>query len=153
LFVEAATQKEVVRVDLFSVTSRDIRGGRIFLFRGELDVSSCQRLTEELAGPPGSLVVIDLSQLAFIDSSGLGVIHRARRRMIKDGGTLVLSRPRPNVHRVLEITGLDKWVTDWDPEWAETPQAEFLPDSVWNRTTPLTEVARVGAEELKPTSN
>jgi stage II sporulation protein AA (anti-sigma F factor antagonist) len=139
-------------VDLFSVTSRDIRGGRVFLFCGELDLSSCQGLTEELVGSPRSLVVIDLSQLAFIDSSGLGAIHRARQRMIKDGGTLVLSRPQPNVHRVLQITGLDAWVTDWDPEWTEAPTAELLPDSVWNRTTPLTEVAHVGREELKPIS-
>jgi hypothetical protein len=38
------------------------------------------------------------------------------------------------VERVLEITGLDEWVTDWDPEWG-APVAELLPDSVWDRTT------------------
>lgn len=138
-------------MDLFRVTSRDIRGGRVFHFFGELDLSSCQGLMEELVGSPRSLVVIDLSELAFIDSSGLGAIHRARLRMIKDGGSLVLCRPQANVYRVLQITGLDEWVTDWDPEWTEAPMAENLPDSVWSRTNPLTE-ARVGPEELKPTS-
>jgi anti-anti-sigma factor len=124
-------------VDLFSVTSRDIRGGRVFVLCGELDLSSCQGLTEELVGSPGSLLVIDLAQLAFIDSSGLGAIHRARQGILKGGGTLVLSRPQPNVQRVLEITGLDGWVTDWNPEWVDVSIPELLPDSVWNRTTGL----------------
>jgi stage II sporulation protein AA (anti-sigma F factor antagonist) len=121
-------------VDLFSVTSRDFCGGRVFVLCGELDLSSCQGLTEELVGAPGSLVVIDLARLAFIDSSGLGAIHRARQRMEKDGGNLVLCRPQPNVKRVLEITSLDEWVTDWDPEW-DASIAELLHDSVWDRTT------------------
>jgi stage II sporulation protein AA (anti-sigma F factor antagonist) len=121
-------------VDLFSVTSRDFWGGRVFVLCGELDLSSCQGLTEELVGAPGSLVVIDLARLAFIDSSGLGAIHRARQRMEKDGGNLVLCRPQPNVKRVLEITSLDEWVTDWDPEW-DASIAELLHDSVWDRTT------------------
>ena len=122
-------------MDLFSVTSRDVRGGRVFTLFGELDLSSCQGLADELIGPPGSLVVIDLAQLTFLDSSGLGTIHRVRQRVIKDGGTLVLSRPQPNVQRVLEITGLDGWVSDWDPEWADAATAELLPDSVWDRST------------------
>lgn len=64
------------------------------------------------------LVVLDLLQLTFIDSSGLGAIHAARRAAIEDGGSLVLCRPTPMVYRVLEITGLDTWVTDWDPKWS-----------------------------------
>ena len=105
--------------DLFGVTcSYDIDGARIFALRGELDASTCGGLAERLVGPPGSLVVIDLSQLTFMDSSGLGAIHTARRVAIKDGGNLVVSRPSPIVLRVLEITGLDMWVTDWDQKWS-----------------------------------
>jgi stage II sporulation protein AA (anti-sigma F factor antagonist) len=124
-------------VDLLSITSRDILGGRVLVLCGELDLSSCQGLTDELVGSPGSLTVIDLAQLSFIDSSGLGAIHRARQRIEKDGGTLVLSRPQPNVQRVLEITGLDGWVTDWDPEWADVPIVELLRDSDWTTTVGL----------------
>lgn len=105
-------------VDLFSVTSRDFEDGRVFALRGELDVSSCDGLPEQLQGPPGRLVVIDLAELTFVDSSGLGAIHAARRLAIKNGGTLVVSRPQPVVHRVLELTGLDIWVRDWDLKWS-----------------------------------
>jgi anti-anti-sigma factor len=100
------------------VTSHDIEGGQVFTLNGELDVTTSQGLAERLTGPPGSLVVLDLSGLSFMDSSGIGAIHAARRLTIKNGGTLVVCRPSPQVHRVLEITGLDTWITDWDPEWS-----------------------------------
>jgi anti-anti-sigma factor len=105
-------------VDLFGVTSYDIDEGRVFALRGELDASTCLGLSERLVGPPGSLVVVDLGQLTFMDSSGLGALHIARRMAIKDGGNLVVSRPSPIVQRVLEITGLDTWVADWDQKWS-----------------------------------
>ena len=104
--------------DLFGITSHDFEGGRVFALRGELDASTCRGLAERLIGPPGSLVVVDLDQLTYMDSSGLGAIHAARRVAIKDGGTLIVCRPCPMVHRVLEITGLDAWVGDWDPMWS-----------------------------------
>ena len=106
-------------VDPFGVTSYDFDGGRVFALRGELDASTCRGLAEQLVGPPGSLVVVDLRQLTFMDSSGLGAIHAARRMAIEDGGNLVVCRPTPMVHRVLEITGLDKRVADWDPDWSK----------------------------------
>ncbi len=104
--------------DPFGVTSHDVAGCRIVALRGELDASTCQELAERLIGPPGWLVVVDLRRLTFMDSSGLGTIHAARRVAISDGGNLVVSRPNPMVYRVLEITGLDTWVTNWNPEWS-----------------------------------
>jgi anti-anti-sigma factor len=107
-----------VILDIFGVTSYVFDGGRVFTLRGELDASTVPGLAEEMIGDPGPLVVLDLSQLTFIDSSGLGAIHAARQRVIDDGGILVVCRPSPAVHRVLEITGLDIWVADWDTAWS-----------------------------------
>jgi anti-anti-sigma factor len=121
-------------VSPFEITSRAIEGGRVFVFWGELSRSSCQGLIEELIGPPGSFVVIDLSQLTRIDSSGLDAIARARHTMITDGGMLVVCRPRPDLRRALEIVGLDDWITDWDPYWWGPFISELIPDSVWART-------------------
>lgn len=101
------------------MTSYVFDGGRIFNLRGELDASTAPGLAEQMLGDPGSLVVLDLGQLTFIDSSGLGAIHAARQQVINDGGILVVCRPSPAVHRVLEITGLDIWLADWDPAWSE----------------------------------
>jgi anti-anti-sigma factor len=105
-------------VDLFGVTSYSFDGGRVVALRGELDASTTRDLADHLIGPPGSLVVVDLFGLTFIDSSGLGAIHAARRKAREDGGNLIVCRPNPTVFRVLEITGFDMWVTDWDPAWS-----------------------------------
>jgi anti-sigma B factor antagonist len=105
-------------VNSMDVTSHDIEGGRVFTLSGELDVTTADGLADRLTGPPGALVVLDLSGLTFMDSSGIGAIHAARRLTIKNGGTLVVSRPSAQVHRVLEITGLDTWIKDWDPDWS-----------------------------------
>jgi anti-sigma B factor antagonist len=101
------------------VDSYDFDGGRVIALGGELDVYTCQGLAERMSGIPGSLIVVDLAQLTFIDSSGLGLIHQARRKAIEDGGNLVVCNPCPRVLRVLEITGLDTWVTDWDSKWSK----------------------------------
>lgn len=107
--------------DLFRVSSHDFDGGRVFTLRGELDASTCRGLAERLTAPPGFLVVVDLCHLTFMDSSGLGALHAARRLVIKDGGDLVVSRPSPIVYRVLEITGLDVWIREWDQKWSNDP--------------------------------
>jgi anti-anti-sigma factor len=108
-----------VKVDSFGVTSRNIEGGRVVVLCGELDISSTsQGLVEQMIGPPGSLVVVDLTQLTFMDSSGLSAIHSARRTMMRDGGTLVVSRPQQPVEKLLEMTGLDGWLTDWNSDWS-----------------------------------
>ena len=106
-------------VKSIGVTSHDIQGGRVFALSGELDVTTSEGLAERLTGPPGALVVLDLSGLTFMDSSGIGAIHAARRLTIKNAGTLVVCRPSPPVQRVLEITGLDTWITDWEAEWSD----------------------------------
>lgn len=110
-------------VNQFGMTSYDFGSGRIFALEGELDVCTCPGLSEQLVGPPRSLLVVDLALLTFIDSSGLGAIHAARRRAIEKGGTLVVCRPSPMVHRILEITGLDTWVADWQPDWSRVSAA------------------------------
>ena len=44
-------------VDRFSATSRDIKGGRVSAFRGELDLSRCDGLVEQIGTPNGGETV------------------------------------------------------------------------------------------------
>jgi anti-sigma B factor antagonist len=111
-------REETVMVEAVCGSCYDFPGGRVFALRGELDISSCPGLAEHLVAPPGALIVVDLAALTFMDSSGLGVLHAARRVAIKDGGSLIVTRPNAMVRRVMEMTGLDIWIVDWDPNWA-----------------------------------
>jgi anti-sigma B factor antagonist len=59
------------------------------------------------ANSPG-LLVLDLSQLEFIDSTGLEVILRAARRAHDAGRRLIVRRPSRYVRRLLEMTAIDQ---------------------------------------------
>jgi len=85
-------------------------GTTILALSGELDLRTVSRLEDELShdDPPVSLVIVDLSQLEFIDSSGLHALLATHRRLQRSGGRLVIVRGSPQVQRVLEITGLDR---------------------------------------------
>lgn len=77
---------------------------------GELDVTTVVVLDTELhrieaESPAG--VVLDLSGLEFIDSLGIACLLAAGRRAAEHGRELVMARPRPEVDRVLRLTGVD----------------------------------------------
>jgi anti-anti-sigma factor len=78
---------------------------------GEVDVRSAPNLRSRLDAASrryrGQVVVVDLSGVTFIDSTGLGVLVGALRSMRSTGGGLCLSGCAPGVARVLSITGLD----------------------------------------------
>jgi anti-sigma B factor antagonist len=111
----------VLQPESLGVAVVEIGDAHIVRLSGELDVGSADDLTERLAEIGGSNVVVDLADLSFMDSSGIGALIRAKNRMAADGNSLVLSRPQPNVLRVLEITGLADWVVGWSPEWSDQP--------------------------------
>jgi anti-sigma B factor antagonist len=78
---------------------------------GELDLESAATVRERLHGllDDGALHLhIDLGELSFIDSRGLGVLIGVARRLHEQGGSLVVSRPTPPVQRVFEVTRLDQ---------------------------------------------
>lgn len=77
--------------------------------RGELDLSTSPRLAETLQREIecGRSVVLDLSGVTFIDSTGLNTLIRALQICDATGGTLAVNGDLPaQVSRVFEITGL-----------------------------------------------
>jgi anti-sigma B factor antagonist len=78
---------------------------------GDLDLETAPRL---LAGAEPHLVaaeetlIIDLSALAFIDSSGLSVLIRINERLSTIGRPWTIIAPAPQVAKAFEITGLDQ---------------------------------------------
>lgn len=70
------------------------RRGAEFTLRvaGEMDLDSCPRLDAALHLPAGcTAVLLDLSEVSFMDSSGLNLLLRLRLRLQKAGVRLVLS--------------------------------------------------------------
>ncbi len=77
--------------------------------KGELDLATAPRLDlllDELTADGHDRVLVDLSELQFMDSVGLGSIVRAHGRADANGNHLVVRLGRPQVRRLFEITGI-----------------------------------------------
>jgi anti-anti-sigma factor len=56
-------------------------------------------------------VVVDLTRTEQISSTGIGLLHYYSRLLPKQGGRLVIVRPKGHVARILEMTHLDRGLT------------------------------------------
>lgn len=77
--------------------------------RGELDLVGAPRLRAELDArwsPAVHELVLDLSEVTFVDSSGLGVILTCYRRLCAQEGRMRIVGASPMVRRVLEMSGV-----------------------------------------------
>ncbi|MFL5907343.1 MAG: STAS domain-containing protein [Solirubrobacterales bacterium] len=85
-------------------------GPSVVSLAGELDLSTIPRLEgrlfEELRTRPG--VVVDLTRLSFIDSSGIGLLIQAFRADGDRGGMCTVISPRSQVERVFALAGIDR---------------------------------------------
>lgn len=90
------------------VSSSAGEGSVTLTLRGELDLASAGALEKRLSaverGSPGRILV-DLTGLTFIDSSGLRVLLLADGRAREQGHELVFTESTETVRRVLEMTG------------------------------------------------
>jgi len=78
---------------------------------GELDASTVAEFREHLTSLVGtSRLVIDLCEVPFMDSSGLGALIGGIRRIRDAGGTVGVVCDRPGVLRLLHTTGFDRIV-------------------------------------------
>jgi anti-sigma B factor antagonist len=78
---------------------------------GEVDVYTAPRLKEELVSliqGGCSYVIVDMEHVAFIDSSGLGVLVSALRRAREKDGAVRIVCKQESVLKIFRITGLDK---------------------------------------------
>ena len=81
---------------------------------GEIDLASSHQLVDaiESALMAGSrVIVLDFEQVTFINSTGLGAMVAATKRLRSEGGDLVLRRFRGIPASALATTGLDRFFT------------------------------------------
>ncbi|MEV1052051.1 STAS domain-containing protein [Streptomyces sp. NPDC049887] len=84
-------------------------GTALVTIRGELDVDTATLLHHHLANQAlhgRRHLVLDLSAVDFMDSSGLNVLIRATRETRATGGDLHLAAPTPPVAKLFDLTGL-----------------------------------------------
>jgi len=96
--------------ELLEVSREDHDGVPVVRPVGELDVATTPALRAELTAIPEDTakVIVDLTDVTFLDSTGLGVLIAAMKRFRDSSaaGRLDLVVTRPHIHKVLEVTGL-----------------------------------------------
>ena len=80
-------------------------GSAVVAVSGEIDIATSPELANVLNDFTRESVIVDLSEVAFIDSSGLATLAEAHKRMSAEGGGLAIDGVRPNVLKVFEMTG------------------------------------------------
>lgn len=103
---------------------RTIRGHTVLRISGELDIATAAVLRDRIAAVLDDTVlpvIIDLSRVSFCDASGLTMLITVQRRANARGRTVALAGPRPNVRKLLRITGLDQAF----PIYSSLAQAAF----------------------------
>jgi anti-anti-sigma factor len=103
----------------FAITAQTRGESQVLLLAGELDLSTVgelsDRLSSELDGQPSALT-LDLSELTFMDSTGLRLLIELDLRASKEEWTLILI---PSQHEstttILRLTGADEALPFEDP--------------------------------------
>jgi anti-sigma B factor antagonist len=93
----------------FNVSVTDDGDSTVVAVAGELDVATAPALREELyrvIDRGVTKICVDLADMDFIDSTGLGVLVGALKRVKEREGQLELRSLPPSAQRVFEITGL-----------------------------------------------
>ena len=82
--------------------------------KGELDHHSARMTIQGIESAMDRFLprhcALEMSSLSFMDSSGIAVILRAKKRMTEAGGELIILDPSPLVGRVLTASGVDRLV-------------------------------------------
>jgi anti-sigma B factor antagonist len=109
-------REELPKIDVSVTAVRT--GDRAYLVAvdGELDLYSAPQLQAELdaLAPDATDVVLDLTEVGFIDSTALGTILASGRRLRDAGGRLALVAATPATRKLLGVVGVDRVLPVYD---------------------------------------
>ncbi|MFI6035969.1 STAS domain-containing protein [Streptomyces sp. NPDC051315] len=96
------------------ITHGEAATGPVLHVAGELDYARAAALrhqVEHLVLEPGQCLTLDLSDLAFCDSTGITSLLAARQRAQAAGADITLAAVPPTLLRILSVVGLDQVFT------------------------------------------
>ena len=99
-----------VTMDLDVQTSRH-GDAHVLTLQGEIDVYTAPRLRQSIADlvtAGARLVVVDMKDIDFLDSTGVGVLVQALRRLQARDGDLVIVVTQEKILKIFDITGLNR---------------------------------------------
>lgn len=88
-------------------------GALVLAIEGELDLATAPKVREPLEDgieTGAKQIVIDMLGCGFIDSTGLGVLLHAAKRLEENGGAMALVCVDDQIKRLLELTMIDRTI-------------------------------------------
>ena len=98
----------------FSIEARRDGDRHVISLSGEINLRSSPNLhaslLEIIEGRPDR-IILDLSGVSYMDSSGIGTLVEIKRRLERYKGSLILAALQPRVRGLFEITKLEQFFT------------------------------------------
>jgi anti-anti-sigma factor len=110
--VQALAKEEVGQISqLCRLTIEEADDALVAHLVGEIDISNAAELGDALSSRVGNsavALIVDLSGVGYIDSSGLGMLFELQRRLVSRRQTLrLVVPPEASIRRTLELVGMD----------------------------------------------
>jgi anti-sigma B factor antagonist len=114
-----------------TIDVRRERGCAIVAVTGEIDISTVAGLRERLyeLAESGQQLIVDLDEVTFIDSAGLGALVGTSRRTAEKGGSLRAVCKNPQTRKLLWLTGVDRRIALEDSLDGALASAAASPDA------------------------
>lgn len=96
-----------------SIVNDTVNGQPLVRVAGEIDLNSSPAFRTGLLSlleRKSQLIILDLTGVTYVDSSGVGTIVEMKRRADRGGTKVVLFGLQPRVRSIFEITRLDKFL-------------------------------------------
>lgn len=104
---QKAQPEDIMELNLRTYNSP--QNATVLEVQGEVELHNAPKLRAQLhllCGSPNPHIIVDLNQVSFIDSTGIGVLVGALKRAREAAGDLIIVGAKDRVHRIFEITGL-----------------------------------------------
>jgi anti-anti-sigma factor len=106
--MESAQTHSLSGEGAFSITSRRLEDGILIALSGDVDLATASIVDDEIrrAEQSENLVVLDLGEVTFMDSTGLRIVISAHQRLRERGASLQIQHLTPQVGRLFELVGV-----------------------------------------------
>ncbi len=104
---EGSNLRPYAQVEVEALAPEASSGAPVIAIGGEVDLSNAATLQakiDEIVGADAERVVLDLSSLTFLDSTGIAVLVQLHNRL----GSVQVRNPTPVVGRIIKVTGLQE---------------------------------------------
>ncbi|MBN2158769.1 MAG: STAS domain-containing protein [Spirochaetes bacterium] len=101
------------------ITYRDLRDHRIVMLKGDMDYMSIREVKDtilRMIGEGAKSIILDLAQVDFMDSAGMGMLVSVNKEMIRNGGTTGLINVSEEIFNLLKLATVDTIIRIYNNE-------------------------------------